>query len=217
MRRVFAFLVLLTALVMASVSVAADEKNKDPKARKLVDLSKVASYPSGVYNIEYDPKTGEITSLLVVGSSRISTVLGAAKGKKVASQRASIEADAEFVKFLKSEVKVYEKSEDEHAIFQEGNEGNNKDAMNEAGKSLERTSTKFERSAKGFLRGMQVAHYEISDKDKTYYLVKKWNSKTSEATKKTKADLDSDAPAKKGTPSKPGDKKLEDKKVTIDD
>ena len=215
MRRIFASLVLLTGLVVASVSVAADEKNKDPKARK-VDLSKIASYPPGVYNIQFDDK-GQITSLLVVGTSRISTVLGAAKGKELANQRASLQADAEFVKFLKAEVKVYEKTEDETAIFLEGNEGNDMDAMNEAGKSLERTSTKMERSAKGLLRGMQVAHFEISAADKTYYLVKKWNSKTAEATKKTKADLDSDAPAKKGTPSKSVDKKLEDKKVTIDD
>jgi hypothetical protein len=213
MRRHFAFFVVLTGLVISSAAPAADDKSKDPKARK-VDLSKVAEAGPGVYNIEFDSK-GRIVSLLTVGTSRISTALGATKGKEVARQRASTQADAEFVKFLKTEVKVYEKTDDETVLFLEGNEGNDKDAMNESGKSIERTSAKMERSAKGLIRGMTVAHFEISAEDKTYILVKKWKYKTSEAAKKVRSGLEKDGP--EGKPSKPVDKKLKDKKVTIDD
>ena len=220
MRRVFACFALVTCLLLASVSPAADEKPKDPKARKLVDYSKVAEAGPGVYNIEFDAK-GRITSMLAVGSSRISTVLGAAKGKEVARQRASLQADAEFIKFLKAEVSIHEKTDDETVLFLEGNEGNDKDAINESGKSIEKTSTKMDRSAKGLIRGMKIAHVEIAAADKTYYLVKKWTLKNSEAAKKVEAGLKEDAKpddtGKKTTPSKAVDKTLKDKKITIDD
>jgi hypothetical protein len=221
MRRVFAFLLLLTGLVVASVSVAADDKNKDPKARKLVDYSKVAEAGAGVYNIEFDPK-GRIVSMLAVGTSRISTVLGAAKGKEIARQRASLQADAEFIKFLKAEVSIHEKTDDETVLFLEGNEGNDKDAVNESGKSIEKTATKMDRTAKGLIRGMQIVHVEIVSADKTYYLVKKWKLKSSEAVKKVEAGLKEDGKTTGGTgtkttPSKPIDKKIVDKKITIED
>jgi nitrogen regulatory protein PII len=220
MRRVFASFALLTFLLMASVSPAADEKPKDPKARKIVDLSKVAEAGPGVYNIEFDAK-GRIVSMLAVGSSRISTVLGAAKGKEVARQRASLQADAEFVKFLKAEVRVCEKTDDETVLFLEGNEGNDKDAINESGKAIEKTSTKMELSAKGLVRGMKIAHVEIAAADKTYYVVKKWTLKNTEAVKKVEAALKEDAKTGKTgdttTKSKAVDKTLKDKKITIED
>jgi hypothetical protein len=221
MRRVFASLTLLACLLMASVSPAADEKPKDPKGRKIVDLSKVAEAGPGVYNIEFDAK-GRIISMLAVGSSRIGTVLGAAKGKEVARQRASLQADAEFIKFLKAEVSIHEKTDDETVLFLEGNEGNDKDAINESGKSIEKTSTRMDRSAKGLVRGMKIAHVEIAAADKTYYLVKKWTLKNSEAVKKVEAGLKEDAKPdpKSGdttTKSKAVDKTLKDKKITIED
>jgi len=216
MRRFVPFVALSIAVVLCAVVRAEDKKeNKDPKARK-VDPAKIAEAGPGVYNIEFDAK-GRITSLLVVGTARISTVLGAAKGKEVARTRASLACDAEFVKFLKSEVKAYEKTEDETVIFLEGNEGNDKDAMNESGKSIEKTSVKLERSAQGMIRGMQVAYVETSEKEKTYYLVKRWRAKTSAGAAKLEEDL-KDGKKKDGDKkSKPEDKKIGDKKIIIDD
>jgi len=214
MKRLVPFLAM-SVVIAGLAAIRAEDKapaQKDPKSRK-VDLEKIAGAGPGVYNIEFDDK-GRIATMYVVGTSRISTVLGAAKGKEVARQRASQQADAEFVKFLKTEVKVYEKTEDETVLFLEGNEGNDKDAMNESGKSVERTTAKMERSAQGMVRGLQVAYVETVEKDKTYYLVKRWRAKNAIAAKGVE-DMEKDT--KGGGKSKPGDKKIGDKKIVIDD
>jgi len=67
------------------------------------------------------------------------------------------------------------------------------------------------------IRGMQVAYVETSEKEKTYYLVKRWRAKTSAGAAKLEEDL-KDGKKKDGDKkSKPEDKKIGDKKIIIDD
>jgi hypothetical protein len=205
------FVVVAVLLAFAS-TVSADDKDKEAK-KAAIDYSKIAEAGPGVYKVVTD-LAGRILSCLVVGSSRISTVLGAAKGKEIARQRAALQADVEFVKWLKAKVSVHERREDETILFLEGHEDNDKDALREAGKATEKTTVLFQSVAKGLVRGMQVKHFEINAKEATLTVVKLWKARTASAVKDVEKDLKS--PAKTGG-KKPIDKKIEDKKVTIDD
>jgi len=207
--------VILAALIVVGQARSDDEK--EPVEKKVaIDYSKIAEAGPGVYKIVFDAK-GRIETCLVVGTSRISTVLGLAKGKEVARQRAVLAADAEFVKWLKAKVSVHQKTEDETILFLEGREENDKDALTESGKATEKTVAKFDLTAKGLVRGLQIVHYEISSKEKTYTIVKKWKAKTAKAVKEVEADLKDKKTDGKSTTKKPIDKKIEDKKGTIED
>jgi hypothetical protein len=141
----------------------------------------------------------------------------------VARDRAALAAKAEFVKWLKEKVSVYSKTEDETILFLEGSEQNDADTLKESGKSVEKTGKKIETIAEGLVRGLQVIHTEVSDKDKTLTIVYGWDAKTAEATKKVRKDLNSDeknSDAKERDSAKKSgskDKKIEDKKVTSED
>lgn len=191
----------IAALACAAAVGADDKAKKDDEVAKA--MSKIAQLGPGVHAIKKDDK-GRIQSCIIVGTARISTVLGAAKGLETAREKARLAASAEFVKWLKEKVSVHSKSEEETILFLEGSEGNDKETMKESGKAIEKTSKKMESISEGLTRGMQVLHFETSDKDKTYILVLGWDAKTSEATKDAGKD-------------KKVDKKIDDKKVTSPD
>jgi hypothetical protein len=203
---------LAAALLAAAPAAPADDK--DRAARKDdIDYGKLAEAGPGVYKVVTD-RAGRIRSCLAVGSSRISTVLGAARGKEIARQRAALRADAELVKWLKTRVSVHHGSEDETILFQEGKEGNDRDALREAGKATEKTTAKFQAIASGLVRGMQVKYLGVNAEEKTLTVVKLWKARTAGAVKDAEKDLGS--PSRAGG-KKPIDRKIEDKKVTIDD
>lgn len=231
---------LTTALMMSAMAgfLAADDTDNpkkdddDPVAKA---MSQIAQLGPGVHKIKTDNK-GRIKSCIIVGQSRISTVLGKAKGLETARQRAQLAAKAEFVKWLKERVSVHEKTEDEQILFLEGQEGNDSDALKESGKAVEKTTKKMESISESLVRGIELLHSEVSDKDKTYTLVYGWDAKTAEATKKARKDLNEeskDGTTKKesGTDASQGkagerkgtegikalDKKIEDKKATSKD
>lgn len=159
----------------------------------------------------------------MVGQSRISTVLGKTKGLETARERARITASGEFIRWLKEKVSVHVKTEDETILFLEGSEDNDKDALHESGKAVEKTSKKMESIAEGLVRGLQILHVEVSDKDRTYTIVMGWDANTAKATQgvKTINDSGSEPPGSGSSttdkPKKTIDKKIEDKKVTSPD
>ena len=223
---------VFAAFTRADDKVAAKDDDAQAKA-----MSQIAQLGQGVHKVKTDDK-GRIKSCVVVGQSRISTVLGKAKGLETARQRAALAARAEFVKWLKEKVSVHETTDDETILFLEGAEENDKDARKESSKAVEKTSKKMKSVAEGLVRGMQLLHMETSSKDKTYTLVYGWDRKTAEATKQVREDLNDES--KDGTRPKDGvkppkerkggegtdksspdkkapDKKIEDKKVTSKD
>src|SRR5262249_61095182 len=86
--------------------VRADDKADDEVSKA---FSKIAALGPGVHAIKRDAK-GRITSCVVVGQSRISTVLGKAKGLEVARTRARVDASAQFSRGLKGKVGINQKS-----------------------------------------------------------------------------------------------------------
>jgi hypothetical protein len=205
-------LVVTAALALLLLPTAWAEDKPDDEVGKA--MSKFVQLGPGLYAIKKDDK-GRITSCIIVGQSRISTVLGAAKGLETARERARLAASGEFVKWLKEKVSIHVKTDDQTTLFLEGAEGNDKDALKESGKAVESTIKTMDSVAEGLVRGLQVLHVEVSDKDKTYSIVLGWDAKTAAATNGVEKTNETGKPG--GGAKKPNDKKIDDKNSTSDD
>lgn len=197
------------ALLVSSLPARADDTEKA--------MAKIATLGPGVHAIKTDKK-GRIVSCVVVGQARISTVLGKSKGLQVARDKARLDASAQYAKWLNEHVSVFESSEDETILFLEGNEENDKAAMKEAGKSVEKQSKKMQSISQGLVRGLQVLHAQQTGDDKTYTIVMGWDAKTAAKIKgiaETDDAKPDDEPAKKPKSKKPD--QIEDKSVTSPD
>ena len=208
------------AVVLAAGSALADDKDKkDAEVEKA--LSKIVQLGPGVHAIKKD-KQGRITSCIIVGQSRISTVLGKTKGLQDARDKARLDGSAQFVKWLKEKVRVHEKSENETILFIEGSEDNDNEALKESGKAVEKNTKKFQSISEGMVRGLQVLHLEVSNKDQTYTLVLGWSADDAKAAEQAEkgnvGTTSKDAgPKKQGESKTAKDKNIEDKKATSED
>ena len=91
---------LAFALALLSPRLPTKKEGDEPKTGSVEEqMDNLVKQGPGVHNIKKDDK-GRVQSLVVVGQSRISTVLGAAKGKEVARKRAAQSANAVFVQWL---------------------------------------------------------------------------------------------------------------------
>jgi hypothetical protein len=198
---VVAILFAISCVVRAADDDVEKAPSKKPSAEEA--MSKFVKLGPGVHAIKKDKK-GRIVSCVVVGQARISTVLGKGKGLELARDKANLAASAEFVKWLKEEVTVYQSADEESVTLIEGTEGTNEDAVKESGKAVERQSKKMESLAKSLVRGLQILHKDVDGDGKTYSVVKGWKAVTAEGVKKIAADLASDEPASKGR-AKSGD------------
>lgn len=186
-------LIVCTLLLGGHVSLAQDD-DESPSVEE--QLAKLAALGPGVHSIQKDKK-GHITACVVVGQARISTSLGKTKGLELARDKANLACSAEFVKWLKEEVSLYESSDEETVILLEDSEEGDVEAPKESGKSVEKSGKKMELLSKGLVRGLQLIHKEVDGDGKTYTIIKGWKVDTAEGTKKVAADLASDEPATK--------------------
>lgn len=209
----------VSACLAAILAVAPGWTGEEKDAfAKYVDLG------PGVHSPKTDDK-GRIVSCIVVGQSRISTVLGKSKGLEIARTKARLDAQKEFAKWLGAKTTVYEKDSGETVLFLEGSENNDKDAVAESGKSVEKTTTNIESLAQAQIRGMQILYADQNGTDKTLTVVLGWDAKTAKAIRgvraanedatpsKTGKTKDADANAKKTA----DDKKIGDKKAISPD
>ena len=219
MNRLIAPLVAATLLLFGGQLSHAQEKDDDgPSVEE--QMAKIAALGPGVHNIQKDKK-GHITACVVVGQARISTVLGKAKGIENARDKANLACSAEFVKWLKEEVSVYQSNDEETVTLLEGEEGGDDESLTESAKSVEKSGRKMVSLSKGLVRGLQLLHKEVDGDGKTYTVIKGWKADTAEGVKKVSADLASDEPEgkegkNKKTSSGEGDKKPKDKKIDKD-
>jgi hypothetical protein len=226
MNRWIILLTVCTLLLGGQVSQAQEEDDGPSVEEQMATL--VALGP-GVHNIQKNKK-GNIRAFVVVGQARISTSLGKNKGLELARNKANLACSAEFVKWLKEEVSVYESNDEETVILLEGSEEGDGESLTESGKSVEKSSRKMESLSKGLVRGLQLIHKEVDGDGKTYTIIKGWKADTAEGTKKIAADLASDEPAtnnkKSGKTTSPEksseakkkiDKEIESGSTTSDD
>ena len=233
MKRITSFSVLLlSGMIVMPFAAVSDDKvpvkdaaSKAPKAAAIelaVDddpFAKFVKLGPGVHAIKKNKK-GQIRSCIIVGQVRISTALGKEKGLELSREKASLAIVAEFAKWLKEDVSVYQGREEETIILMEGNEEPDQDTLKETGKAIEKSVTKIESISMGLVRGLQLLHKEISEDGKTLTIIKGWKSDMAEATKKVAADSKSDDPAKPATRKDAKGKKVEKaikgEKVTSD-
>ena len=156
---------------------------------KGIDWGNLANLGPGVQNIKQDEK-GHVKTLVVVGTSRVSTVLGLAKDKKIATQRARLNAKAELVKWLREKVSTMEQDQEETIIQLKG-DGEN---QTEEGKSTEHMITKVESFAEGMVRGMITLNLTVSKPEKdgsqTLSIILGWSSKNNQMAKEVRQAID---------------------------
>lgn len=217
MRVVTGLVFLGWGLSRAEDPTRGQKENETEKA-----LSRIAQLGPGVYSLKTDNK-GRIQSCVIVGQCRISTVLGIPKGLQDARTKARLACEEEFVKWLYTKVDVHQKSENETILFLEGSEENDKETLKESGKSVEKNSKRLESVAGGFVRGLQVLHVEIVEKEKSYILVMGWDAETARKIEKIGEQNPGGKKDSSGgsTEQKDGGKKLDktitDKKLTSTD
>ena len=210
--RVFA---CFLALAIPQFALAQDDEGGNDVAK---EMKRIAALGPGVHEVQKDKK-GQITSCIIVGQARISTALGKTKGIELARDKANLDCSAQFVKWLKEEVSVYQSNDDETIILMEGAEEKENDSLKESAKSLEKSSKRMESVAKGAVRGLQMLHKETDGDGKTYTVVKGFKASTLDALKKLSEDLKSDESASKkngaGSDSgtSEGKKKKNDKEI----
>jgi len=197
----------------------ADEKKEgaEPTAGSVKEqMDNLVKQGPGVYNIKKDNK-GRVQSLVIVAQSRISTVLGAAKGKEMARKKASQSAEAEFVKWLGDKVEVHESQNNDATLFIQGDEGNDKNALSEAGKAVEKSSDSYKSAADGLVRGLQLLHSDINAEDKEFTLVCGWSLANAKAAKNAATHdpgiKDKRAPAVEPAESKPASTEASGKSI----
>lgn len=190
---------LMAILVLSMVATqgytqdqTAEEAKAEKKREQIIQGLEIGGGPFMVEKNE----AGEITSAAFVGSNRISTVLGASKGKEIARTRAVLKAKGQFVKWLKEDVTVVESAEDETILVMEGSETDGNESFSEVGKSIEPTTSKFSTFANGILRGLRTIAIDVivdeDTGDKELRVMLYWSKEDSDAVKKLKKDLDSD-------------------------
>lgn len=187
---------ILVLSMVATQGYAQDQTAEEAKAEKTREqIIQGLEIGGGPFMVEKN-ESGEITSAAFVGSNRISTVLGASKGKEIARTRAVLKAKGQFVKWLKEDVTVVESAADETIIVMEGSETDGNESFSEVGKSVEPTTSKFSTFANGILRGLRTIALDIvvdeDTGDKELRVMLYWSKEESDAVKKLKKDLDSD-------------------------
>ncbi len=154
---------LVVFIVLASVNsiYALDEKEIDA----LVELG------SGVTRIKKD-ENGNLKSLIIIGQSRISRTLGVTKGKEIAKERAKANAQAEFVKWMKSNVRTIRKQGDAMQIVIKGDDS----SLSESGTAVETDEKQIESFSEGMIRGLEVIAAKTKDegKDGVFTIIYGW-------------------------------------------
>lgn len=164
------------------------------EAPKFDPMETLVKLGPGVQKIKKAPN-GAITSLVVVGQSKISTVLGNARGLQTARRNAELSARGAFTKWLKTDSTIVELSEEEGVILAE-NDGS---GLVETGKAIDKSSTKMESVSSGISRGLQLLHAAQDPETEFYTVIFGWKADTAKGTKAIAGLLADDAqPAANG-------------------
>ena len=215
--KTFRVLACILAMALPPIAFGQEDEGGSDVAK---EMKRIAALGPGVHEVQKDKK-GQITSCIIVGQARISTASGKTKGIELARDKANLDCSAQFVKWLKEEVSVYQSNEDETIILMEGSEEKENDSLKESAKSVEKSSKKMESVSKGAVRGLQMLHKETDGNGKTYTVVKGFKASNLDALKKLSEDLKSDEPSsKKNGGSESGSaeskKKKNDKEIESD-
>ena len=202
-------IMIVIVLSLLLISPAHSEEPKEPaKAAKEEMRARIAAYlengKSGVfYSDEKDVKDAKILRVFIVGTSTISTTLGAEEGLEIAEERAGESAKSEYVKWLGSKVAIRKTVKNEILLTKESTDGEKGGEGQESAKRVERRTKEFEETASHLVRGLRVVGVQQIAKEKKYIVVYRWDSAPGVAIPEPKKPM--------------GGKLIQDKKVIIDD
>jgi hypothetical protein len=132
----------IIALTAATQSVA---EEVDPR------IARWAALGPGVHDVKKNA-SGGMQSCIVVGQARISTAFGVARGRMDAQRNARLSAEAEFVRWLQSNVQAVIASGNEQVLVLESAGGQ----RTETGRAVETNSEEIRTAAEGAVRGLTV-------------------------------------------------------------
>ena len=161
---------VLAALTVACYSSNCFAQDKSPSSED--QIKQLAELGPGVHKIKKD-ESGRMQSCVIVGSSRMSTVLGTAKGLETARKRATLSARAEFVRWMKTAVVAVQSMSDESIVYLQGSGG----AVSESGKGTEVTKDNVDTLSAGLVRGMTVIGFNQDPKSEMLTVVYGWSPK----------------------------------------
>jgi hypothetical protein len=202
--------VVIAALAMGVLN-AKGEDAAAPAPTPEDSIKQLADLGPGVHKVKKD-EGGHLQSCVIVGQSRISTVLGPAKGLETARKRARMNAQAEFVRWMKTAVAAVQLMSDSSMVVLKG-DGN---TVSENGKAVEMTSDNVSTLSEGVLRGMTIIGAHQDGKAETMTIVYGWTPKyaalAEEAKEINKRPGDAAAQAPTGHPVERG---AVDSKTTV--
>lgn len=186
----FLAIVIATVVTLTGFAGNAQENpgdRNDDRAVAQQSFANIVALGPGVHRIKTN-RNGQVQSCIVVGQSRVSTVLGTAKGLQTARIRARLGVAAEFVKWLRQDVCVRDTIEDETVLHLEGRQDGDKVSRNESGKAVEKNTVHFTAVSQGLVRGLQVLHVDVNGKDGVYTLVMGWSADGAAAARQAAQD-----------------------------
>ena len=204
MRKTDKFLALTIAMSLLIPGLSVAQESQEEIVARLAFLG------DGVHEVKKN-ENGTLRSLKVVGSSRISTVLGKAKGLQMAQRKATMKANQAFLEWFKSEVSAISTDNEETIVTLEG-AGEN---LTEQGKATEKSRNDIAIKAQGLERGLSlVAKDQTEDTTTLIYL---WSHKRANMAKGVERTNRSDKPAQSKSNAKPSDVKITPKRVVSPD
>ncbi len=170
------------------VAVATDPLKQDLMATAEPFVNLVQLGP-GVHMVKLDDN-GQVISCVAVGESRMSTVLGAARGKQNARNNAALRASGEFAKWLREEVSVVESTSQETILTLESQPDESGEAAIplESGRAIEKSTAEYTSKANAVMRGLLLLHVHVDPTSKTCTVVKGWSVANAEAARQARAD-----------------------------
>lgn len=135
-------------------------------------VKRLAELGPGVQEIK-TLDNGKLRSLKVVGQTRISKVLGKAKGVQIAQQKAKMSAQQAFVEWMKTHATSITTDENEETIVIIGNGGE----PIEEGKATEISKNSITAKASGLISGLSLVARDVSSDEETLTLVYIWSPK----------------------------------------
>jgi hypothetical protein len=175
-------------------------------------VKQLADLGPGVHKIKKDDG-GHLQSCVIVGQSRISTVLGTAKGLEVAKKRARMNAQSEFVRWMKTAVAAVQLMSDSSLVVLKGNDK----TISETGKAVELTSDNVSTLSEGVLRGMTIIGVHQDGKTETMTIVYGWTPKYAALAEEAKDVNRQPGDAATEPAGRPAERGTVDSKTTVSD
>jgi hypothetical protein len=173
---------------------------------------KALSEARGVSKVITDKK-GNIKTVYVNGTAIISTALGATRGEEAARKKADLDARAQLRIWIKNSVQISESADGESITIIEGAEKDGDNGVNESGKAIEKTSSKFKSVSEGLVSGLRDAHIEQNGEKKLIVVIKKLEVSQLKSIKALEKELNSSLEKNE---TKKTDKKVENRSKTLD-